>query len=385
MAWSNLPEIRVTAGKCGIPRFPVEYDDEFGSALLHRKSYYRVALLVPLCGSAGLWSPSCIASAQVAVEELNRTDGIDGRPVQLVMIDSALEAPVPVEEIVNDLIETDAIDAIVGMHISAIRQRLSKIVRQRIPYIYTPLYEGGETTPGILAIGETPDLQLGPAIDFLQDKYSARRWALIGNDYVWPRASHSFAKQKLAEKSASLVYERYLPFGLSDMAPFVEEIEKAGAEAVLISLVGQDAVMFNRAFGEADLHKRAVRLSCAMEENGLLASGANGLKRLFSSSSYFGVLNTEANAIFREKYYNMHGDTAPLLNTLGQSTYEGMHCLASMIEQYSDNWLNCSTDYSVRLGFRSARRCSSRSGGDPALPIYIARADGMQFEIVKRL
>ena len=35
----------------------------------HRKSYYRVALLVPLCGSAGLWSPSCIACAQVAVEE----------------------------------------------------------------------------------------------------------------------------------------------------------------------------------------------------------------------------------------------------------------------------------------------------------------------------
>lgn len=385
MAWSNSPEIRVSAGKCGNSRFPVEYDDEFDSSVLRCKTYYRVALLVPLCGSAGLWSPSCIASAQIAVEELNRTNGIDGRPVQLVMIDSALEAPVPVEEIVNDLIESDAIDAIVGMHISAIRQRLSKIVRQRIPYIYTPLYEGGETTPGILAIGETPDLQLGPAIDFLQDKYSIRRWALIGNDYVWPRASHSFAKHKLKEIGASLVYERYLPFGLSDMSPFVEEIERTSADAVLISLVGQDAVIFNRAFGEAGLHDRAIRLSCAMEENGLLASGAEGLHRLFSSSSYFGVLNTEANALFREKYHSMHGDTAPLLNTLGQSTYEGMHCLASMIEQYSDNWLRCGADYALRTGYRSARRGSARSEGNKELPIYIARADGMKFEIIKKL
>ncbi|MCY0154942.1 ABC transporter substrate-binding protein [Hoeflea alexandrii] len=142
--------------------FPAELNDLRDWASVSSAGFYRVALLIPMCGSAGIWAPSCISSAQLAVEEINRRNGIAGRQVQLIMIDSALEAKVPVEEIVNDLIETNAIDAIVGMHISAIRQRLSKVVRQRVPYVYTPLYEGGENTPGIFAIGETPHEQLGP-------------------------------------------------------------------------------------------------------------------------------------------------------------------------------------------------------------------------------
>ena len=147
---------------------PIELADFRENGHLAAPGCFRVALLIPMCGSAGIWAPSCISSAQVAVAELNRGNGIDGRRVQLIMIDSAVEAGEPVEEIVNDLIELDAIDAIVGMHLSAVRQQLSKVVRQRVPYIYTPLYEGGEKTPGLFAIGETPQEQLGPAIAMLQ-------------------------------------------------------------------------------------------------------------------------------------------------------------------------------------------------------------------------
>lgn len=74
----------------------------------------------------------------------------------------------------------------------------------------------------------------------------------------------------------------------------IATIRESGAEAVLISLVGQDAVTFNRAFGHAGLHDGMVRLSCAIEENGLLACGANNLKRLFAVFSYFGTLSTPA-------------------------------------------------------------------------------------------
>lgn len=371
------------AGK--LARLPIEYDSEFDTFSLMRNSTYRIALLVPLCGSAGLWSPSCIASAQVAVEELNQRSGINGRQVQLVMIDSAFEAPVPVEEVVNDLIEAKAIDAIVGMHISAIRQRLSKIVRQRIPYIYTPLYEGGESTPGIFSIGETPGLQLGPAMDFLNCKYAMRRWALIGNDYVWPHVSHSFAKQKIKELDATLVYERYLPFGLDDMQRFIGEIEQSNADAVLISLVGHDAVLFNRSFGEAGLHRKAVRLSCAIEENALLACGSQGLNRLFSSASYFGALQTDANAAFREKYYGMHGDSAPLLNAVGQSTYEGVQFLGSLIERYSDEWRSLDCRRMPPVAHASARWQNKAEINPSLMPIYVARANGIQFDIIKRI
>lgn len=128
------------------PAMPIELADLRRGDFVAAREAFRVALLIPLCGSAGIWAPSCISSAQVAVSELNEKAGIMGRKVQLIMIDAAEEAGEPVEEVLNDLIEFGSIDAIVGMHLSSIRQRLSKIVRQRVPYVYTPLYEGGEHT-----------------------------------------------------------------------------------------------------------------------------------------------------------------------------------------------------------------------------------------------
>lgn len=363
---------------------PVELDDLRSITYARAGDAYRVALLIPMCGSAGLWAPSCISSAQVAVAELNEAGGIQGRKVQLIMIDAALEACDPVDEIVNDLIEGGFIDAIVGMHISAVRQRLSKVVRQRIPYIYTPLYEGGEKTPGIFAIGETPDEQLGPAMKLIQRRFKPKSWALIGNDYVWPRSSHSYAKQKLQDLGAHLVYERYVPFGQRNMDLIVETIKKSGAEAVLISLVGQDAVTFNRAFGRAGLHDSTVRLSCAIEENGLLACGERNMKRLFAVSSYFGMLATPANTAFKERYFTMHGDHAPVLNSLGQSTYEGMHYLAGLMRDFSDTWQLHTSTSNMIVRRKSGRRNASSALFDRA-PMYLARVDGMQFTIDKQL
>lgn len=357
---------------------PTELADFRENARLGARKNFCVALLIPLCGSAGIWAPSCISSAQVAVEELNKQGGIQGRKVQLIMIDAAVEAAEPIEEIINDLIDLGAIDAIVGMHLSAIRQRLSKVVSQRIPYIYTPLYEGGETTPGLFAIGETPQEQLGPAMQRLQDTYRPRKWALIGNDYVWPRSSNSYAKSCLKRMNVELAMECYVPFGLSNVTPLLDRLEASGADAVLVSLVGQDAVEFNRGFGRREMHKSVLRLSCAMEENGLMACGKGDLERLFSVSSYFGSISTEANAAFRERYYGLHGDTAPALNSLGQSTYEGMHYLAALLQDFGDVWRERSTQDHLPVSHHSGR-CSAGNMLAARPAVYLARAEGMQF------
>ncbi|MDA7551181.1 substrate-binding domain-containing protein [Rhodobacteraceae bacterium] len=353
--------------------------------MLSPSKAFRIALLIPMCGSAGLWAPSCIACAQVAIDELNKADGIAGRQVQLIMVDTAIETNAPVEELINSLIETESVDAIVGMHISSMRQRLSKVVQGRIPYIYTPLYEGGENGKGIFAIGETPAQQLGPAMDHLQAIYRPKKWALIGNDYVWPRSSNAYAKTKIAALGSKLSYEKYLPFGQPNFYREIEEITASGSEAVLISLVGQDAVEFNRNFGALNAHEAMIRLSCAIEENALLASGSDGLKRLFSSSSYFASLQSEQNAAFKEKYYTLHGDRAPMLNALGQSTYEGIQFLKELIQTYREGWADFGMPRREPLVYKSVRNAKFISNDQKSSPIYLARADGVMYSVDKKL
>jgi ABC-type branched-subunit amino acid transport system substrate-binding protein len=337
-----------------------------------------VAVLAPMSGSAGIWGPSCISSAQLAIHEINSRAGISGVPIVPLFLDSDDSAVGALEQEVAALIEERSIEAIVGMNVSSVRQRLNDAVRGRVPYVYTPLYEGNEHHPNVYTIGETPADQLQPAIRDLSRRLRLRRWALIGNDYVWPRTSHAVARQSIAECGGVVTYEGYVPFGLENAEWLAEKIARTRPDMVLVSLVGQDAVEFNRAFGQMDLDRHIFRFSTAMEENVLMATGAEYTKRLFAASSYFSSLATPGNAEFKERYRAIHSGCPPVLNALGQSLYEGIHFYAALNEQRRRG-----TTGPIR--YRSARRGSFHSNERKDMTIYLSRADGHAFHIIDRL
>lgn len=343
-----------------------------------RGDVVRFGLLAPMRGSAGLWGPSCISSAQTALAEINAAHGLGGREAEMVLVDAAAETGDDLLWTVNEMIEAGEISAIVGMHISAVRQNLLKVVAGRIPYVYTPLYEGGEASPGVYALGETPSDQLGPGIASIARRHKVSRWALIGNDYVWPRTSHAFARNRIRALGGEVVLDCYAPLGVQRVGALIDALVASGADALILSLIGQDAVEFNRAFGALDLDRRIVRLSCAIEENGLLATGAENTKRLYACSSYFAVVDTPENQMFKESYRGLHGETAPTLNNLGQSLYEGVQFLAQLMSPNRD-----ASRPGGPVRYRSARGAAYRHNGAKGMPTYLARADGLTFDIVE--
>lgn len=343
-----------------------------------------VALCVPLGGSAGIWGPSGLACARLAVAELNRGAGIDGRACRLITVNACDDAP-DIEATLIELVENREVDALVGMHTSAVRHRILRAVGGHIPFVYTPLYEGGEHTPGVFAIGEVTANQLQPAIGWLGRHRRLRRWLAVGNDYVWPHVSHRQARSYIAEAGGELVAEAYLPIGTSDFSEVLDQIRLKRADAVLVSLVGQDSVDFNRAFGRAGLSRGVLRLSGAIGENELLGIGAENAENLYVSSGYFANLDTDENLAFKQRYRNHFGERAPTLNTFGQSTYEGVHFLAALFNQAlrsQDAW-----DAMGRgpLAYLSARAAHYAGAGACDTPIYLARAEGHQFQVITRL
>ena len=158
-------------------------------------------------------------------------------------------------------VDNGEVDALVGMHISSVRQRITAAVGGRLPYVYTCLYEGGESTPGLYAIGETAGRQLRPSIAWLATQRQRKRWMLVGNDYVWPRVSHEIARRCVAESHGQVVAEAFVTFGADDYSQVFDILRKQRRDAVLVSIVGQDAVEFNRAFARAGLQRAVLRLS----------------------------------------------------------------------------------------------------------------------------
>jgi len=349
------------------------------SAVIDDQNEFVVGLLVPINGSAGIWGPSSIACAQLAQAEINADGGLLDRRLRLRVIDSSDEA-LEVGHVTGELMRSGAIDAIVGMHTSQVRQRVLRDVARQIPYVYTPLYEGGELTPGVFALGETPGQQLRPAIEHLMKRYHARRWMFVGNDYVWPRVSHRLAARYVCDRGGEVLADRYLPFGVEDHSELLDEIRRLRPNAILLSLVGQDAVNFNRAFGRCGLSRDMFRLSCAIEENGLLAIGADNTDGLFVSSGYFASLDNDSNMAFKERYYNHFGQRAPTLNSLGQSTYEGMHFMAALARRAAEGEAPLIGPLATPLPFRSVRG-TRYLGNDQCLqPTYLAEARGHFFQ-----
>lgn len=347
-----------------------------------------IALCVPLGGAAGLWAPCALASAQLAVDELNAASGIAGRPCRLLTINAGDDAR-ELESALTGLIGEHAVDALVGMHTSAVRLDLLKAVGGQIPFVYTPLYEGGERTPGVFAIGETTRRQLQPAIQWISMQRRPKRWFFVGNDYVWPHAAHRLAHRFVTEAGAQVVGDMYLPFGGGDYAEVLDAIRRQRADAVLLSLIGQDTIDFNRAFGEAGLAGQIVRLSCALGENELLGIGARNTADLYVASGYFASLPTDANLGFKERYRGRYGVRAPTLDTFGQSTYEGIHFLAALLDDAHGRRLS---EYAglaqlgtAPLAYRSARGAAYAGGRVNRVPIYLARAEGHHFEVIAPL
>ena len=138
----------------------------------------------------------------------------------------------------------------------------------------------------------------------------------------------------IGQAGGEVLDDLYLPFGLGDFAPVLGRLNALGIDGLLLSLVGEDAVQFNREFGASGgRFRNMVRLSTAIEENGLLAIGAQNTERLHVAAAYFASVPCDANMALKERYYTLFGERAPTLNALGQSTYEGMHFLAALLER----------------------------------------------------
>ena len=352
---------------------------EYGA---HRE--LRIGLCVPMGGLTGIWGPSALASAKLAAAELNRASGIGGRACRLIAVNADDDAPL-LESVLGELVHAGEVDALIGMHTSYVRQRIVSAIGGQIPFVYTPLYEGGESTPGVFAIGDTPARQLQPAIAWLARRERPRRWALLGNDYIWPHVSNRLAREYIAQCGAQVVAEHYVPLHTTDYAAQLGALQRAGADAVLLSLVGEDAIAFNRAFGELGMAGSMLRLSCAIEENELLAIGAANTQRLYVASSYFAALATDANLAFKERYHAHFGERAPTLNSLGQSTYEGVHFLASLFERGFETPARWAAAGKVPLAYQSAREAVYAGDGTSIAPVYIALAEGHVFRVIDRL
>lgn len=352
----------------------------------------NIGLVVPESGPSGIFGPSCSASAELAIDEINARGGILGREVVATTVDGGSANPRAVAAYIRDQVESRALDALVGWHTSALRREIVATIGGRIPYVYTAVYEGGEAADGVFTTGEVPEAQVWPALEWMSNECGVRSWFVVGSDYVWPRrtlgriVARVGGASGLLGRDVSIETARFLPLGTNQFDPVIEEIARSDADAVLILLLGQDAVQFNREFAERGLHRDYVRLSPLMDENMLLAGGEGTAERLYSVSGFFDTLTTGHSLDFGSRYAKHFGASAPPLTSPGESCYEGVQLLAELSERSRSIDVAClSREAEISLEYDSPRGRVRFEGHHLAQDVYIAKADGIDFDVAARV
>src|SRR5580693_972946 len=158
---------------------------------------FKIGLFIALSGPASLFGPTQKASAELATEEINKAGGILGRQIRLIPTDAGGPPAESTKSAVRLMLE-EKVDLIIGSHDSATREALVATIKGKVPYIYTPVYEGGECAFNTYVIADTPEQQIRPSVTWMMKEHKAKSFYLIGDDYVWPRKSNEHAKRYIA-------------------------------------------------------------------------------------------------------------------------------------------------------------------------------------------
>ena len=128
-----------------------------------------VGILHSETGPMAVSERSMIDAEVLALEEINRSGGLLGRPVRWVIADGASDWPTFARQ-AERLIHEEGVQVIFGCWTSACRKGVLPVVEAADHLLLYPMaYEGLEQSPNIVYTGAAPNQQITPAVQWCHE------------------------------------------------------------------------------------------------------------------------------------------------------------------------------------------------------------------------
>ena len=232
----------------------------------HAQSTIKVGVLHSLSGTMAISETVLKDVALMAIDEINAKGGLLGKKLEPVVVDPASNWPLFAEK-TKQLLTQDKVAVVFGCWTSVSRKSVLPVVEEANGLLFYPVqYEGEELSKNVFYTGAAPNQQAIPAVEYLMSKDggSAKRWVLLGTDYVYPRTTNKILRAFLKSKGVadSDIMEEYTPFGHSDYQTIIANIKKfasAGKKTAVVSTINGDSnVPFYKELGNAGLSAKDV-------------------------------------------------------------------------------------------------------------------------------
>src|ERR1700759_2467834 len=227
----------------------------------------KVGILHSLSGTMAISESPLKDTALMTIADINKNGGVMGRQLEPVVVDPASNWPLFAEK-ARQLITQDKCAVVFGCWTSVSRKSVLPVFEELNGLLFYPVqYEGEEMSRNVFYTGAAPNQQAIPAVEYLMSKAGggAKRWVLLGTDYVYPRTTNKILRAFLHSKGVKDkdIDEKYTPFGHSDYQTIVADIKKfsqGGKTAVISTINGDSNVPFYKELGTAARKAKAVRV-----------------------------------------------------------------------------------------------------------------------------
>jgi urea transport system substrate-binding protein len=307
----------------------------------------KVGVLHSLSGTMAISETVLKDVALMTFDEINAKGGVLGKKIEPVVVDPASNWPLFAEK-ARQLITQDNVAVVFGCWTSVSRKSVLPVFEETNGLLFYPVqYEGEELSKNVFYTGAAPNQQAIPAVEYLMSKDGggAKRWVLLGTDYVYPRTTNKILRAFLTSKGVDEkdIYEKYTPFGHSDYQTIVADVKKfaAGGKTAVISTINGDSnVPFYKELGNQGLKATDVPVvAFSVGEEELRGVDTKPLVGHLAAWNYFMSLKNPENDAFKAKWAayakakKLPGADKPLTNDPMEATYIGIHMWKQAVEK----------------------------------------------------
>jgi urea transport system substrate-binding protein len=165
----------------------------------------KVGILHSLSGTMAISETVLKDVALMTIDEINAKGGVLGRKLEPVVVDPASNWPLFAEK-ARQLISQDKVAVMFGCWTSVSRKSVLPVVEELNGLLFYPVqYEGEELSKNVFYTGAAPNQQAIPAVEYLMSKDGggAKRFVLLGTDYVYPRTTNKILRAFLKSKGVA--------------------------------------------------------------------------------------------------------------------------------------------------------------------------------------
>ena len=317
------------------------------SSLASAADTIKVGVLHSLSGTMAISETVLKDTVLMTIDEINAKGGVLGKQLEAVVVDPASNWPLFAEK-AKQLISQDKVAVTFGCWTSVSRKSVLPVVEELNGLLFYPVqYEGEELSKNVFYTGAAPNQQAIPAVEYLMSKDggSAKRFVLLGTDYVYPRTTNKILRAFLKSKGVkeSDIDEKYTPFGHSDYQTIVADIKKfsAGGKTAVISTINGDSnVPFYKELGNQGLKATDVPVvAFSVGEEELRGVDTKPLVGHLAAWNYFMSIKNPTNEAFKKQWADyskakkLPGADRPLTNDPMEATYIGIHMWKQAVEK----------------------------------------------------